>query len=68
MANCPTGTAALNIQVIPSFCIEEAVPGGGGGGGGGAGAVIVTAEFADFELSAMLVAVTENEPGVVPAV
>jgi hypothetical protein len=67
LTNCPTGTAALNVQVIPSFCIEEAVP-GGGGGGGGAGAVIVSAEFADFELSAMLVAVTANEPDVLPAV
>jgi hypothetical protein len=48
---------------MPSFVIEDAVPGGGGGGV----AVTVTAALADFELSARLVAVTLYVPGTFPA-
>jgi len=45
------GTGLLKVQVMPSFVIEDAVPGGGD-------AVTVTLACADVEPSAALVAVT----------
>jgi hypothetical protein len=58
------GTAWLKVHVMPSFVTEVALP----DGPGAEGAVSVTGAVADFELSAMLVAVTEKEPVVAPAV
>jgi len=61
VTNWPTGTGWLKVQVMPSFLIEDAVPGGGA-------AVTVTLAWADFELSATLVAVTVALPALLPAV